>query len=125
MQHRLDVLLQTGRTNLGERYADAVREFEQRRLEREESLPPPPPTDDETAAWNAAMHAWHDRHAEFGESDLGAPTPGWAMGWGLPASSPLDGDAVPRPNAGSPDSLGVLKGVSPRPSLIEGFRDLK
>src|SRR6185369_17233692 len=31
VQHSTDALLQTGRANLGERYAEAIREFEERR----------------------------------------------------------------------------------------------
>jgi len=71
MQQRMGVLLQTGRTNLGERYADAIREFEERRMQHEETPPPPPPSEHEIAAWNSAMHAWHDRNLGFAETDLG------------------------------------------------------
>ncbi|HYM22115.1 MAG TPA: putative Ig domain-containing protein, partial [Vicinamibacterales bacterium] len=83
IEHRLDVLLQTGRHNLGERYAEAIREFEERRLERENAPLPPPPTEEEIEAWNAAMHTWHDRNPGFAETELGGNDATWSMGWGL------------------------------------------
>lgn len=126
MQQRLDVLLQTGRTNLGERYADAVREFEERRLQREEAPQPPQPADDEIEAWNTAMHAWHDRNAGFGETDLGPADGGWTMGWGLPASAqPEAGTGIGLPGLANPGALLRLHGAGPEPSLREGLRDLR
>ena len=128
MQARLDVLLQTGRANLGERYAEAIREFERRRVEREEAPAPPPPADEEVAAWNAAMHAWHERNPGFGESDLGAADGGWTMGWGLPASAGAslagEGSSV-LPGLTNPYALPRLTGASRAPALSEGLRDIR
>lgn len=91
MQQRFDVLLQVGRANLGERYAEAIREFEERRMQQEEPPAPPPPSGDEVAAWNRAMHAWHDRNPGFAETDLGGNDGTWTVGWGLPGPSLKDG----------------------------------
>ncbi|HEY8068775.1 MAG TPA: putative Ig domain-containing protein [Burkholderiales bacterium] len=128
MQQRFDVLLQTGRSNLGERYAEAVREFEERRLRREEAPPPPPPTDEEVEAWNSAMHDWHERNPGFSETDLGGRDGTWTTGWGLPgAGNRLDGAAgsgrvldLANPNAAS-----RLNGAGAAPALGEGLRDLR
>jgi hypothetical protein len=128
MQQRFDVLLQTGRANLGERYAEAVREFEQRRREREETPPTPPPSDEEIAEWNTAMHAWHERNPGFGEADLGAPEGGWTMGWGLPASGAAtlgEGSATGMPGLANPYALPRLGGASSLPGLSEGLRELR
>lgn len=125
MQRRFDVLLQTGRTNLGERYAEAVREFEQRRIEHEETPPPPPPTEDEIEEWNAAMHSWHDRNAGFGDADLGSADGAWAMGWGLSASTQLEGGTVARsPSLTDTNALPCLTGASAAPGLREGMREI-
>jgi hypothetical protein len=128
MQQRLDVLLQTGRTNLGERYAEAVREFEQRRQQLEEP-PPPPPTDEEVEAWNSAMHSWHDRNPGFAETDLGGNDDTWAVGWGLPGPGESSyGGAVSTgalPGLANPLTSSRLTGAAATPMLGEGVRDLR
>jgi Ca2+-binding RTX toxin-like protein len=125
MQERFDVLLQAGRANLGERYAEAIREFEQRRIQREEALPPPPPTDEEVEAWNTAMHAWHAQNTGFGETELGAADGGWTMGWGLSggATARLEGSAG-LPGLANPYALLRLTGASAAPGLQEGVRPI-
>jgi hypothetical protein len=129
MQQRFDVLLQTGRTNLGERYLDAVREFEERRLLREEEELPPPPTEQEIEAWNSAMHSWHDRNPGFAESDLGGNDGTWSMGWGMPGpgESVLGGPAAASALPGLSSSLSQarLGGAAATPSLSEGFKELR
>jgi hypothetical protein len=128
VQHRLDVLLQTGRTNLGERYAEAIREFESRRLEHEEAPRDLPPTEEEIEAWNSAMHSWHDRHQGFAETELGGGDSAWGMGWGFnsEAAGQLGGVAVAS-SIGSmnPGLLGRLQGVVSAPALSEGFQHLR
>lgn len=127
MQQRFGVLLQTGRANLGERYADAIREFELRRQQREEAPSAPPPTEEEVAAWNTAMHAWHERNPGFAESELGGGDGAWTLGWGLPASGGLgmDGGASVGgvPGLANPHALPRLSGAGAAPGLGEGFRD--
>jgi hypothetical protein len=129
MQQRADILLQTGRSNLGERYAEAIREFEERRLLREEEFAPPPPTEEEIAAWNSAMHAWYDRNPGFGEADVGAGDGTWTMGWGMPGP----GEVLPGGTTtiaslleiGNPLGAARFAGVAPSPSLGEGQRALR
>lgn len=129
VQQRLDVLLQTGRSNLGERYAEAIREFEERRLEREESPPPPPPSEDEIAAWNGAMHAWHERNPGFAEADLRENDGTWTMGWGLPGPGDYAsvGFAVAGavPGLANPMALSRLGGAAAAPMLGEGLREIR
>jgi Ca2+-binding RTX toxin-like protein len=126
IQHRLDVLLQTGRTNLGERYAEAIREFEERRLEREEVPEPPPPSEEEIEAWNSAMHAWHDRHQGFAETELGGDG-AWGMGWGvsLPDSSLGGARIASLTSLANPALHARLQGVASAPALSEGFQHLR
>ena len=129
MQQRFDVLLQVGRTNLGEGYADAIREFEERRMEREEPPLPPPPSDEEVAAWNSAMHAWHERNPGFAETDLGGNDGTWTMGWGLPGPGDRSHNGVSGvgaiPGLGNPNALSRLPGADSAPGLAEGVRDLR
>ena len=129
MQQRSDILLQTGRNNLGERYAEAIREFEERRLQREEEFAPPPPTDEEVAAWNSAMHAWHDRNPGFGEAEAGAGDGTWTMGWGMPGPGEgLPGGTTTMASLleiGSPLSASRLAGAASAPMLSEGLRQLR
>ncbi|HLX80271.1 MAG TPA: putative Ig domain-containing protein [Burkholderiales bacterium] len=120
-------LLQIGRINLGERYADAVREFEERRQSREEAPLAPPPTDVEVEAWNSAMHSWHARNSGFSEADLGGDGGSWTMGWGLPGTGDrsLGGAA----SAGSlelanPNATSRLNGAGATPALKEGLWNL-
>jgi len=126
MQQRMDVLLQTGRTNLGERYAEAIREFEERRLQHEVTPPPPPPSDDEVAAWNSAMHSWHDRNPGFAETEFGGNDGTWTMGWGLPGpgDSGNGGTAAAASLPGLANPLAQLRvaGAASAPALVEGFR---
>ena len=71
------------------------------------------------------MHAWHDRNAGFGETDLGAADGGWTMGWGLPASTQLDGGTVAGlPGLANPNALPRLAGVGAAPGLREGMREI-
>ncbi len=128
VQHQLDALLQTGRANLGERYAEAVREFEERRLEREEA-PTPPPTEEEIEAWNAAMHSWHDRNPGFAETELGTSDGAWSLGWGLPgAQQGALGDVysgAATPGLANPGALARLQGAAPAPALSEGLSQIR
>ena len=129
MQERFDVLLQTGHTNLGEGYAEAIREFEERRMQRDEPPPPPPPSEDEVAAWNSAMHAWHERNPRFAESDFGGDDGTWTMGWGLPGPGDHgrdDGAAGVGAVVGlvNPGVLARVTGASTAPALAEGLRSL-
>ena len=129
MQRRLDVLLQTGRANLGERYAEAVREFEERRLLREEAAPPPPPSEEEVEAWNSAMHAWHEQNPGFSEIDGGSGDGVWTMGWGLPGSGRMlesgGSGADSGPGLANPGALPRLPGAGNAPALSEGLRGLR
>jgi Ca2+-binding RTX toxin-like protein len=128
MQRRFDVLLQTGRTNLGERYAEAIREFEERRLQREEVIPPPP-SEEEIEAWNSAMHAWHDRNPGFAETDSGGNDGTWTVGWGLPG--PSEGTyggstgAGALPGLANPMATSRLKGAVAAPMLGEGLKEIR
>lgn len=128
MQQRLDVLLQTGRANLGERYAEAVREFEERRTRKEAPLPRRP-TDEEAEVWNGAMHNWHERNPGFSEADLDTNDGSWTMGWGLPGAShrSLDGagNVGTLPGLASPNSTSRLTGAGAPPALSEGLQDLR
>jgi hypothetical protein len=131
MQQRFDVLLQVGRANLGERYAEAMREFEERRVQQEETpIPPaPPPSDDELAAWNSAMHAWHDRNPGFAETELGGNDGAWTVGWGLPGpgDNALGGSAVSAalPGLANPMANARVAGATPAPMLGEGVREIR
>jgi Ca2+-binding RTX toxin-like protein len=125
IEHHFDDLLQTGRANLGERYAEAIREFEERRRQRDEAPLPPLPSDEEVAAWNTAMHAWHDQHPGFAETDLGGGGNSWGLGWGLPgAGENAVGATASRPVVENPN-LVRLNGAAPTPSLGEGLRELR
>jgi hypothetical protein len=125
---RLDVLQQVGRTNLSERYAEAVREFEERRRQREEPTQPPQPTEEEVGAWNRAMHAWHDQHQGFDESDVGGGNGGWTLGWGNPVAveNSIGGASGSGtvPGLANPHALPGLKSVAVAPALSEGLRSL-
>lgn len=129
MQARMDVLLQTGRTNLGERLQQAVEAFEARRRERGiEDPEPPPPGAPEIAAYNSAMHAWHARHPTF-EDEAGTPADGIWDAW---MQGVLDGAAgrdawISRelPGATGAPGLQRLSGVQPVPGLAEGLRELR
>jgi hypothetical protein len=120
-------LLQTGRTNLGERYAEAVREFEERRLEREEAPLAPPPTDEEVGAWNGAMHDWHTRNSGLSEADVGGSDESWTMGWGLPGAGErsLGGTVGTRAlEQANPNAISRLNGAGATPALNEGLQRL-
>ena len=129
MQQRFDVLLQVGRANLGERYAEAIREFEERRIQGEEPPAPPPPSDDEVAAWNSAMHAWHDRNPGFAETDLGSNDGTWTVGWGLPGpgESAYGGaaSAGALPGLANPMASARIAGAASAPMLGEGLRTIR
>lgn len=129
MQQRFDVLLQVGRANLGERYAEAMHEFEERRMQQEEPPPPPPPSEDEVAAWNTAMHAWHDRNPGFAETDLGGNDGTWTVGWGLPGpgESAYGGSAAAGAVPGLANSMATarISGAAAAPMLGEGMREIR
>jgi hypothetical protein len=129
MQQRFDVLLQVGRPNLGERYAEAIREFEERRIRSEEPPAPPPPSDDELAAWNSAMHAWHDRNPGFAETDLGGNDGTWSVGWGLPGpgESAYGGAATAGalPGLANPLASARIAGAAAAPMLGEGLKEMR
>lgn len=126
MQQRFDVLLQVGRANLGERYAEAVREFEERRQRRDETPASPPPTDEEIGAWNRALHAWHERHPGFAEIETGASDGVWTTPWVAPLGGPrgFDGaaSAATTPGLANPYALPRLAGAGPAPGLSEGVQ---
>lgn len=127
MTARFDVLLQVGRANLSERYAEAIREFEERRRQREAPAEPPPPTDEEILAHNRAMHAWHERHPGFADID-GADQDGvWAPGWGAGGERAFDEllDVGSAPGLANPAALPGLGGAARSPGLAEGIRDLR
>jgi Ca2+-binding RTX toxin-like protein len=128
IQQHFEALVQTGRTNLGERYAEAVREFEERRRSREEA-PTPPPSDEEVEAWNTSMHDWHESNPGFAESELGGNDGTWTMGWGLPgpADRTLDGSMGDGsvPGLANPNALPRLTGAESAPTLSEGIRSLR
>lgn len=128
MTARFDILLQVGRANLSERYAEAVREFEERRRQREAPAEPPPPTDEEIMAHNRAMHAWHDRHPGFADVDGvehdGVWPPGWAMGGGERSFDELL-NVGGSPSLANPTALPRLGGAARSPGLAEGIRDLR
>jgi hypothetical protein len=110
--------------NYADRYLEAIREFEERRLEREAPLEAPLP-DEAVEAWNSAMHDWHDRHPGFGEADLGGEGGAWSLGWGLPGpgEGALGGSSVSTPpGLASPGILARLEGVARSPALSEGLR---
>ena len=98
-------------------------------MQREEAPPPPPPPDEEVAAWNSAMHAWHERNPGFAETDLGGNDGTWTMGWGLPGTGErlLDGAAGAGvlPGLGNPNVLPRVTGAASTPALSEGLRDLR
>jgi Ca2+-binding RTX toxin-like protein len=129
MQERFDVLLQVGRANLGERYAEAVREFEERRMRREETPEEPAPSEEEVASWNRAMHAWHDRNRGFTaiEDDYGDGV--WVAGWGITAGGERYFDGVTNassdPGLANPHALPRLGGAGAAPGLAEGLRELR
>jgi hypothetical protein len=127
MLRSLDDLLRSGRANLGEHFSEAIREFEERRLERE-AQESPEPTDEEVEAWNGAMHDWHDRHPGFAEADLGGNDGTWSMGWGLPAAGgqALGGSMSTESllSVAKPLALPRLGGAAAAPALGEGLKAL-
>src|SRR6185503_12214940 len=98
-------------------------------VEQEEAPPPPPPSDDEVAAWNSAMHAWHDRNPGFAEADLGGNDGTWSVGWGLPG--PGDGTysgtaaAAGLPGLANPLAQARLGGAAAAPMVSEGLREIR
>src|SRR6185503_9287981 len=98
-------------------------------VEQEEAPPPPPPSDDEVAAWNSAMHAWHDRNPGFAETDLGGNDGTWTVGWGLPGpgESTYGGSANASALTGLANPLAAprIEGVAARPSLVEGMSGVR
>jgi hypothetical protein len=122
----MDVLLQVGRANLSERYAEAIREFEERRREREGVPTIPEPTEEEIGQWNRAMHAWHDQHRGFAETELGTSDSTWSLGWGVAGGGrlSLDGAHASAPGLANPHGLTRLTGVDALPGLKDGLRSL-
>ncbi|MGE3676892.1 MAG: calcium-binding protein [Burkholderiales bacterium] len=125
---RLDVLLQAGRANLSETYAQAIEEFARRRRQREgeESSPEPEaPSGEEIGRWNEALHAWHARHPGFETGDAGAQDGVWSSGWGgLAGGGPsLDELLVAggRNPLGNPYALPRVSGAQAAPGLTEGI----
>lgn len=123
---RLDVLLQAGRANLSERYAEAVEEFERRRKAPEDALPAPEP--EEMAMWNEAVHAWHAGNPGF-ETAAGDAADGiWGNAWSTIASSAptleqLVGAASP--SIANPHALPRLGGAAAAPGLRDGISELR
>jgi hypothetical protein len=127
---RLDVLLQAGRSNLSERYAQAVEEFERRRTAPAEPAPEAPvPADEEIGVWNEAIHAWHAQHPSFESADAEAQDGVWAGRWGGVAGGGASMDelllAGNRPAIANPHALQRLSGVQPAPGVGEGFSELR
>ncbi len=124
---RLDVLLQAGRSNLGERYAQAIEEFERRRSGSGET-PSPAPGNEEIGRWNEAVHDWHARHPSFdsaaGEAGDGIWTASWAGVAGSGASLDELVGAGAAPLLANPAGLARLSGVRPAPGLKEGLAQL-
>ncbi|HEX2567230.1 MAG TPA: calcium-binding protein [Burkholderiales bacterium] len=126
-QPRFDDLVEAGRINFAERYADAIREFESKRAGQERALASVDPGPIAIEAWNTAMHAWHERNPGFSETDLSTSDGGWAMGWGLPvsASRELEGSSPGlAPGLGNPEPVTRLSGVTASPGLREGLRQI-
>jgi len=125
---RLDTLLQAGRANLSERYADAIEEFERRRKVDPEAPAEQQPTGDEVARWNDAMHAWHAQHPRF-ESGEAETDGAWSTGWGaIAAGSASLGEllgASTGPALGNPHALPGLAGAGAAPGLREGLSILR
>lgn len=124
---RLDVLLQAGRANLSERYAEAVEEFERRRKVAPEQ-PAEEVPGDEVARWNDAMHAWHARHPDFGS--IGAGMDGtWTAGWGAIAAGGASLGELLRaangPALSNPHALPGVSGAGAAPGLGEGLAVLR
>jgi Ca2+-binding RTX toxin-like protein len=105
-----------------QRYADAIREFNER---SREANPPqgeePPPSDEEIAAYNAALHAWldddHRRVAGAGTEDAW-DYGGWAdmsvaLGKDFSGNSFLPDQALARPGL-------ALRAIHAQPGLSEG-----
>ncbi len=125
---RLDVLLQAGRMNLSERYAEAIQEFERRRT-GEEGTPAPPPSNEEVARWNERVHDWHARHPTFEPGAMDGIDGAWTAGWngiasGGHALDELVGAAGSATGA-NPNALGRVSGVRPAPGLSEGVAELR
>ncbi len=128
---RLDVLLQAGRANLSETYAQAIEEFARRRRQREgEASAPEPeaPTGEEIGRWNEALHAWHARHPGFDSGDAGSQDGVWTSGWGSLAGGGPSLDelllAGGRHHIGNPYALPQLGGAQAAPGLREGIASL-
>ncbi len=126
---RLDVLLQAGRTNLSERYAQAVQEFERRRTGVTEPASEFQVPAEELGQWNEAIHAWHAQHPSFDTGHAEAQDGVWASRWGGVAGGGASLDellaATGRPAVGNPHALRSLSGVQPAPGLGEGFTQLR
>jgi len=125
---RLDVLLQAGRMNLSERYAEAIQEFERRRTGNGEDSPPPPASDD-VAQWSERVHDWHARHPTFESGPTDAADGAWIAGWNgvAPGSQSLD-ELIGTGAVGSganPNALGRIAGVRQAPGLSEGIAELR
>ena len=128
MTARFDVLLQVGRANLSERYSEAIREFEERRRQREGPAEPPPPTEEEILAHNRAMHAWHDRHPGFADAEGEEQDGIWSAGWGAGGDARSFEELVnvgSAPSLSNPNALPRLGGAARSPGLSEGLRDLR
>lgn len=127
IDQRLDTLLQVGRVNLSERYGEAIREFEERRRAKELPADPAGPSDAEIGAWNEVMHAWHERHPGFAESDVGGSVGSAWTSWGLPASTDSIWGGSTSSNSWAPPTLAnphALPGPAPvasAPALSEGL----
>lgn len=119
---RLDVLLQAGRMNLSERYAEAIQEFERRRSGSDDTADPVPPNDD-VASRNQRMHDWHARHPAFDTGGRDAADGVWTNRWNpIAAARAADEAAAVGDGAlANPHALAGLKGASPAPGLAEGI----
>jgi Ca2+-binding RTX toxin-like protein len=122
---RLDVLLQAGRSNLSERYAEAVQEFERRREEPVESTPP---EREEIGLWNEAVHAWHANNPGFEAGQAGPHDGSWAgLAPGLAGHGPTLDDLLGAgsPGLANPHALARLQGAALMPGLKDGIADLR
>lgn len=111
-----------------ERYAEAIREFNERSRQSDPDAapPPPPPTDEEMAAYNEALHSWLDADrarlaaAPSEESwDFG----GWAGPFAASPGNPGGGVAVADQALARP-GLPQPRAIHAAPGLAEGMGNL-
>jgi len=117
----------THATSFVERYAEAIREFNERSRAADPSAPaaPPPPTDEEIGAYNEALQAWLDddrrRIEAYGVDD------GWDLGWSagtLAAGAHRIGLSLQEDQGLARPGLPALRAIHATPGLAEGVKNL-